>query len=407
MATTDSSATVWEVEELHQRLEQQKDFFIFDVRNEDEFEAWTIEGKKEISMVNVPYYEMLEEDEFDDVVDSFQEFLKKKWIGKLPRDLPILAVCAQGDTSEFVAEALRRLDFRAFNLEGGTQAWGDHYHATAVVESEELAVYQIARPARGCLSYAVASAGRALLIDPLRHVEHYLTLAEEKGLEIELILDTHAHADHISGGPELAERLGVPYYLHPYDGIHPIDVLPAEISYDYLTDGQEFSIGSARIRALHIPGHTLGNVAYLLDDRYLFTGDSIFIESIARPDLGGRGDTWAPLHYNSLRRLMELSDEMLVLPAHFSSLNEGNPGGLYSAPLGELKRQNEGLVEAQKSEEEFVGYILGSLPKFPEEYVEIKRVNAGLIRVSEGKASELELGKNICALAQAHEKSSD
>jgi hypothetical protein len=95
------------------------------------------------------------------------------------------------------------------------------------------------------------------------------------------------------------------------------------------------------------------------------------------------------------------------LPAHFSSLNEGNPGGLYSAPLGELKRQNEGLVEAQKSEEEFVGYILGSLPKFPEEYVEIKRVNAGLIRVSEGKASELELGKNICALAQAHEKSSD
>jgi len=303
-----------------------------------------------------------------------------------------------------VAEALRRLDFQAFNLEGGTAAWGDHYHTRPVVETGELGVYQVSRPARGCLSYMVISDGKAVLIDPLRHTDVYLSLATEKGASIELVLDTHGHADHISGGPALAKEVGAPYYLHPYDGIHPIDVMPAKIDYQYLEDDQEFKVGNARLRTMHIPGHTLGNAAYLLDDHYLFTGDSIFIESIARPDLGGRGDTWAPLHYASLGRLLELPDDTVILPAHFSGLAEGGDDGLFTSTLGELRASNEGLLMAQKSEEEFVGYILSSLPKFPEEYVEIKRVNAGLVTVGEARASELELGKNICALSQAYEE---
>jgi glyoxylase-like metal-dependent hydrolase (beta-lactamase superfamily II) len=303
-----------------------------------------------------------------------------------------------------VAEALRRLDFQAFNLEGGTAAWGDHYDTRAVAETAELGVYQVSRPARGCLSYMVVSKGKAALIDPLRHTDVYTSLAAEKGVSIELVLDTHGHADHISGGPALAKEFKAPYYLHPYDGIHPIDVMPARIDYRYLRDNQEFEVGSSRLSTLHIPGHTLGNVAYLLDNQYLFTGDSIFIESIARPDLGGRGDAWAPLHYASLRRLLELPDDTVVLPAHFSGLGEVGADGLCSSTLGELRASNEGLIMAQKSEEEFVDYILASLPKFPEEYVEIKRVNAGLVEVGEAKASELELGKNICALSQAYEE---
>jgi glyoxylase-like metal-dependent hydrolase (beta-lactamase superfamily II) len=75
--------------------------------------------------------------------------------------------------------------------------------------------------------------------------------------------------------------------MHPYDGIHPIDVLPPRLSYQPLWDGQQFRVGKATIETIHIPGHTLGNVVYLVNGRYLLTGDSIFIESIARPDLGG------------------------------------------------------------------------------------------------------------------------
>jgi glyoxylase-like metal-dependent hydrolase (beta-lactamase superfamily II) len=404
MAPSDSSTTEWPVETLHQHLESGDRFFVFDVRNEDEYESWKIEGVSEIPMINIPYYEMLEVDDFDDVIDSFKAFLQQGTTDKLPSDMPILAVCAKGDTSEFVAEALRRLGYSAFNLEGGTQAWGDHYDVRAVTESEELAVYQVARPARGCLSYVIVSDGKAALIDPLRHIQHYLDLAADKGFEYTLVLDTHGHADHISGGPALAEKTESPYFLHPYDGIHPIDVLPAKISYEYLSDGLGFTVGKHEIETIHIPGHTLGNVAYLLDGKYLFTGDSIFIESIARPDLGGHGDTWAPIHYHSLRKLLELPDETVVLPAHFSTLKEVDESGLFAATLGRLKTQNGGLVEVQKSEEEFVEYILSSLPKFPDEYVEIKRVNAGLVTPSEGKASELELGKNICALAQAYDQ---
>ena len=309
MENSVAAATQRTAAELCQILEQGTDLFVFDVRNEDEFEGWKIEGREPIPMVNVPYYEMLEVDEHEDVVDSFVDFLEKGWVDRLPRDRPILAVCAKGDTSEFVAQAMRRLGFEAFNLAGGTKAWGDFYDVRVVEESAERSVYQVVRPARGCLSYVVASDGKGVIIDPLRHTSHYTELAENKGFEISLVLDTHGHADHISGAPALVEQTSVPYFLHPYDGIHPIDVLPAKVPYDFLEDGLEFSVGSVEILTIHIPGHTLGNVAYLLDEKYLFTGDSIFIHSIARPDLGGRGDTWAPIHFHSLRRLLELGDD--------------------------------------------------------------------------------------------------
>jgi peroxiredoxin family protein len=131
---------------------------------------------------------------------------------------------------------------------------------------------------------------------------------------------------------------------------------------------------------MHIPGHTLGLVAVRLDDEYLFAGDSIFIRSIARPDLGGKAQTWAPLHGRSLRRLLTLPDRTVVLPGHFSGLDEADEGGLFAAPLAGLKRRNDGLLALQKeSEEGFVRYLMEGLPKFIPEYVDIKRVNTGLL----------------------------
>ncbi len=384
---------------MERRIQSGDDFFVFDVRNEDEFEAWKIEGRGPIETVNVPYYEMLEIDEFDDVVDTFEDFLKRGWMERLPKDRPILTVCAKGDTSEYVAAAMRRLDLDAVNLEGGTRAWGDYYTIRPVEESDVRSILQVARPARGCLGYVVISDGEAVVIDPLRHFDHYVQTCEDKGAEIVAVLDTHGHADHISGGPALASQVGAPYYLHPFDGIHPIDVLPATLAFEYIEDGMEFSVGRSRLQAIHIPGHTLGNVAFLLDSEYLFTGDSIFIGSIARPDLGGHGDTWAPLHYESLRLLMQLPDDVRVLPGHFSTVNESDENGLVGSKLGDLKRRNSGLRKAQGAKEDFVEYILSSLPEFPEQYVDIKRVNAGLKQPNEEEASELELGKNVCALA--------
>jgi glyoxylase-like metal-dependent hydrolase (beta-lactamase superfamily II)/rhodanese-related sulfurtransferase len=394
---------LWTPEHLLDQLERRRKFFILDVRSRDAFERFHIEGREPLPIVNFPYFELLEIGGKDDMIDSLVAGAEQSLVQQLPRDLPILTVCAKGESAGYVSEALRRLGYESAILQGGTRAWGDHYAIHVIEESIDLAVYQISRPARGCLSYVIASQGQAIVIDPLRHLEPYLNLARDKGLTFTAIIDTHGHADHISGGTHLRARTGAPYYLHPYDAIHPMDVLPATISYEYLSDGQQFSVGSQQLTSLHIPGHTLGLVVFQLGDRYLFSGDSIFVKSIARPDLGGKADTWAPLHGKALRRLLQLPGKIVVLPGHFSSLDEADDHGRFMASLDDLKKRNDGLVVLQKeSEEGFVRYLLASLPAFVPEYVDIKRVNAGLLSPGEDDAAALETGKNVCALAQAY-----
>lgn len=397
------SGEVWSGGDLLERLEHRDKFFVLDVRNRDEFERFRLEGRIPVPAINVPYFEMLELGGKDDMLDSVVAYVERDLADQLPFNLQILAVCAKGDTSEFVAQGLRRLGYASANLKGGMKAWGEYYATRALVEGPDLAIYQLSRPARGCLSYTVASAGKAIVIDPLRHLHPYLDLARSKGLKIEAVIDTHGHADHISGGLALAAKTGASYYLHPYDAIHPMDVLPATFPYEFIRDNQIFPVGRHELKALHIPGHTLGLVAFQLEDRYLFTGDSIFIRSIARPDLGGKAETWAPLHGRSLRRLLRLPGGIIVLPGHFSSLNEADETGRFAASLDDLKKRNDGPVVLQReSEEGFVNYLLGSLPKFIPEYVDIKRVNAGLLAPAEEDAATLELGKNVCALSQAY-----
>src|SRR6185503_1669585 len=99
-------------------------------------------------------------------------------------------------------------------------------------------------------------------------------------------------------------------------------------------------LGRRALTVMHIPGHTLGLVAFRLDDEYLFAGDSIFIRSIARPDLGGKTETWARLHGRSLRSLLALPDRTVLLPGHFSGLDEADERRLFAAPLGGLKSRN-------------------------------------------------------------------
>jgi glyoxylase-like metal-dependent hydrolase (beta-lactamase superfamily II)/rhodanese-related sulfurtransferase len=394
---------IWPPGELLSRLESGAQFFVLDVRNRDQFERSRLEGRAPLPALNIPYFEMLERGGKDEMLDSVIACLERDLADQLPSDMPILAVCAKGDTSEFVAQGLRQLGYDTANLKGGMKAWGEHFATRAFVEGSDLAIYQVSRPARGCLSYLVASEGKALVIDPLRHLRPYLDLARNAGLRIEAVIDTHGHADHLSGGVALAAETGAPYYLHPYDAIHPMDVMPGTISYQYIRDGQRFPIGRHALKALHCPGHTLGLVALQLDDTHLFTGDSIFIRSIARPDLGGKAEAWAPLHGRSLRKLLGLPGGITVLPGHFSNLNEADHTGRFAASLDDLKRRNDGLVVLQReSEEGFTRYLIESLPKFIPEYVDIKRANAGLLTPNEDEAATLELGKNVCALSQAY-----
>lgn len=403
MSTREKS--VWSPAELHRHLNEGGRFAILDVRNRDEFEVWKIEGKRPIPTLNLPYFDLLDLAEDDEeiataVVRAAPDRLKD-W---LPRSGPILAVCAKGDTSTHVAEGLRRLGYQAVNLEGGMAAWGDHYEVGTVEEAPRFTLLQISRPARGCLSYLLASGGEAMVVDAARHLGVYTRIADERGWRITTVFDTHLQADHLSGGVALARKLGVDYWLHPYDSIHPDDLLPATFPFRYLSDQTTFRLGEVNIRALHLPGHTLGMVNPLVDDRFVLTSDTLFIDSVGRPDLGGRAKTWTPLLYRSLQRLLTLPEPTIVLPAHFSHMHEADDQGCYCASLGTLASHNEGLRMLSRGLPVFSSYILSNLPEHPPTYDDIRRVNTGLTEVDEAKASELELGRNQCGLSHREER---
>src|SRR5512139_588996 len=312
------------------RLSRNEPLFILDVRNRDEFERWRVEGPRSVPTLNIPYFELLDlEGEHEDVTAAVMRGVQAQLMEKLPHDRPILAVCAEGNTSGYVAEGLRRLGFDALNMEGGMEAWGNFYYWHPVAETEWFSLFQVVRPARGCLSHVLVSEHRAAVFDPARHLETYRELAASVGAQIERVLDTHLHADHLSGGPELGQHDHIPYHLHPYDAIHPMDMLPARMAYRPLEAEQTLRIGAAEVRVLHFPGHTLGMVAFLVEGRYLLSGDSLFLEAVARPDLGGRAGAWTPLLCASLKRMQELPDETVVLPAHFSDIAAADASGVF------------------------------------------------------------------------------
>lgn len=378
--------------DLFERISQPNDLLLLDVRNDEDYEAWKIESRYTPETIHLFYGAFVEDEE--------------SYVAQVPKDRPMVVVCAKGGASEYVADKLREFyNIPAVNLEGGMIAWGNFYRRRTVVETPAYAIYQVDRPSRGCLSYILVSQGQAALIDPARHTQQYIDFLVEQQAELKLVLDTHAHADHISGGPALARHTGAPYFLHPYDGIHPFDMLPASIDYEMLKDGLQLSLGRLTIKALHVPGHTLGLVNFLVTapggKSFFFTGDSIFINSFGRPDLGGQGQAWAPLVYRAIFEKIksQVPSEALVLPGHYALHKEARPDGLYAMTLEELWTHNPDL---QVGKEEFIHFVLTHLPNLPQQYIEIKRVNAGLSTPDESAAMELELGKNVCALTTAY-----
>ncbi len=378
-----NNATEVNPERLKKILDGKEDWFILDVRNDIEFDRWKIEGKSTPETMNIPYFDFFEDED--------------EQIRKIPTDRPILVVCAKGDSSAFVADILNQKGIVAQNLQGGVLAWGDYSEISAIPgygrKGTTDRLFQINRVAKGCLSYFMISEGEALVIDPSRHIEIYTGLAEKQNARITHVLDTHLHADHISGGAALAKAAGATYHIQHADVEED-----APLPFDQLKDGEEFQIGKSRVQVIaHFhPGHTPGSTSFLVDNKFLMTGDTLFVSGVGRPDLGGMVDEWALLLYNSLfHKFSNLPDDLIILPAHFSDQNEIDQNGRVISTLGKLRSENAALKI--NDEEEFVNFMRSQISKQPEIYVDIRLVNMMKKEVDEETASEMELGKNECA----------
>lgn len=373
------SLTAMTTKELANKVIQQEPLFILDVRNEDAFEDWKVEGIQ-FDYLNVPYFDLL---------DGVEGILPK-----LPSDQPILVVCAKENSSIMVGEMLVDEGLSVSYLSGGMKAWSEHLEPIKIadlISGGEL--YQFVRLGKGCLSYMLISGSEAVVIDSARMTDAYLTLASEKRASITHVLDTHLHADHISGGRTIAEQTNAKYWLPPKDAEG------VTFHYEPIEDGSHIQVGSTRIdiQALYTPGHTIGSTSFMIDDAYLLTGDILFIDSIGRPDLAGKADDWVADLRNSLySKYKDLSSELIVLPAHFMNVDELNKDGSVGEKLGVLFEKNHGLNVKDKTT--FRSMVTDNLPPQPNAYQVIRETNLGLKEPNEEEQREMEVGPNRCAV---------
>ncbi|WP_254839757.1 MBL fold metallo-hydrolase [Natronomonas marina] len=373
-------------ETLKGRIDSDETVTLLDARMTSEYEEWHIDGEN-VTSVNVPYFEFLDEDIDEDVLES------------IPEDREVTVLCAKGGASEYVAGTLVERGYDVNHLEDGMNGWARVYEAVEVTGydgSGTLLQYQ--RPSSGCLGYLLYDDGEAAVVDPLRaFTDRYLEDAADLGVDLEYALDTHVHADHISGVRALAAA-GV-------EGVVPDAAVDRGITYaDEVTtaeDGDTFEVGDATVEAVYTPGHTTGMTSYLIDGSLLATGDGLFVESVARPDLE-EGDEGAPdaarMLYESLQeRVLTLDDDVLIGGAHFSDAAEPAADGTYTAPIGDLVEEMDALT---MDEDDFVELILSDMPPRPANYEDIIATNLGQNAVDDEAAFTLELGPNNCAASQ-------
>jgi glyoxylase-like metal-dependent hydrolase (beta-lactamase superfamily II) len=353
---------------LLERLDRGDDLVVLDVREPDEFEAWQIPGAR-----NVP-------------LDTLEARLDD-----LPKEMDVVTVCAVGARAATASELLARHGIASSVLEGGMGGWSVVFD-DASVELDGATVVQVRRRGKGCLSYLVGAGGAAAVIDPAADIDQYVTRAAQRGWAITHVFDTHLHADHVSGARALAAATGAALCLNPLD----------HVAYPHtdLHDGERVAIAATlalTVSVLSTPGHTRGSTVIVLGDAAMFTGDTLFLESVGRPDLADRAEEFAHALFASLHdKLLTRADDTLVLPAHVGQVVEVHGGEVVAAQLGALREQ---LWQLRADEDRFVEWAVASVSARPPNYATIVSVNQSGRSLDASELEALETGPNRCAIA--------
>ena len=361
--------------------------------NTDTLRTWLEKGK-DVSVLDVrPIHERTEWFIPGSIYFNAYDKLKAKNPNALQglhldKSFPVVTVCAGGKTSEVAADLLQKQGFEAYSLQGGMKGWSLSWN-TAKLSFPDFQIIQFRRTGKGCLSYLVASNKEAIIVDASLPVEDYQEILVKEKLTLKHLIETHIHADHLSRSKQLAESNKTTLHLPA----------PNKVNFDFVpvTGTTVFQIGNISIKAIQTPGHTTESTSYLIDDKVLLTGDTLFINGVGRPDLKANNEEAirkSKILYQSLQKLLSLNENIIVLPAHTSQ-----PVDFDNIPIqktiGDIKKT---VAMLQLNEEEFINTILQRIPPTPVNYLSIveKNIKGDF---SDINPVDLEAGANRCAIS--------
>jgi glyoxylase-like metal-dependent hydrolase (beta-lactamase superfamily II) len=370
-------------DELFQWLVNREAFLLLDVRNDEEFGRFQVEGPYPIEMRNVPYMEFIE--------------MEAQSVAKVPRNNKVRIVCAKEGSSKYVGEILVKHGFEdVAHLEVGIKAWGNLLVPVQIAATDTYTLYQFQRPGKASCSYGLISQGEMAVFDPAKNVDFYLDFAQSQGCRLAKTFETHRQADYISGSDGLRQRAGAEIVAP--EG----DFKEAVFPYTPARDGDRHRLGTKgpQVAVIHTPGHTPGSTCYQIDGKYLITGDTVFIQSIGRPDLGGMAEAWSQLLFNTMTGiLLELDPTTIILPGHYMDWEEADENLIFAAPMGMVRERNKEIYGIDNPAD-FYAFIKANMRPQPEEYAKIREINAGLVQVDEEQQEIMDIGKNECAASQ-------
>lgn len=367
--------------ELAERVKKKETVHLLDIRQGSDVQNWAIDVDS-VKRYDIPFAD----------IKADPNHARRQ----LPEHEPVYVMCYRGKSAQTAASLLKAAGMENIvHVVGGMQAWGETISPRKVGDlTYGGSIYQFMRIGKGCLSYMIVSGDEAAVVDPSRFTKVYVSFAKENGWKIKHVLDTHLHADHLSGGSKLAEETGATYWFPANDGKE------AKFSFSPLQDGTEIPFGKSEegMRCLASPGHTEGSMSFVVDDTYLLSGDTLFTESIGRPDLAGQAEQWVQdLHNTLYKEYPLLSLDLIVLPSHFSELSEIGSDGTVQARMEDLYRKNPRLQ--LQNADEFASSVLKSIPaQQPNSYQLIREANQGKATIDSTDEADIESGPNRCAV---------
>ena len=309
----------------------------------------------------------------------------------IPKDKKVVTICSHGNRSMIASIVLAKNGIESSSLDGGMAGWNQVLNPIKIQEQDsDLTIIQVQKVGKGCLSHIIAASnGEALVIDPTYPPTKFIEIAQKENLRITAVADTHQHADHVSAAAQLAKATNANLYLSATEEYKITEYIP-------IHDGDTITLGDKKIVAVHTPGHTAGSTTYMIDSKYVFSGDILFVEGVGRPDLKDQAEQFAGQLYDTIhKKILTLDNAIKIFPTHHTlTTKPTTQNGIYYTTPNTAKK----LELLQISKPEFVKKMISITTTRPMNYSIIIKVNRGEIPAMSDQIPDLEMGPNRCSI---------